>query len=281
MSSLPEFALAGGGRVLLTVPHMDDDVLACGGTLASMADKTRVFVVYATDGRGSPAPVLPWRDAASPDLGDVREREARAALGHLGIPQDQIHFLALPDGRLRSHEPALDSALRELISAIRPAHLLTPFRFDRHPDHLALNRVVTRAWREGAFGNAGLWEYFVYHRWRLLPRGDIRLYIAPDLLSEADIEAHTALKLEALELFRSQTTRFYAWQTRPNLTPELLSRVSREPEVFLRHDRSRPGAKVFTGSVVWIRLAHRLEPFLKRNKDKSVAILRRVSRRHE
>lgn len=262
------------GRVLLAVPHMDDGVLACGGTIARLPDPRQVHVVYATDGSRSPEPLVPWLDHRPTDLERVRADEARAAMGHLGVPPENLHFLGLPDSRLRRHPEALEHSLAELLRRLRPAHLLAPFRYDRNPDHLAVNRAATRLCGKGG-DTPRLSEYFVYYRWRLLPGGDLREYIDPALLLRVETAAVSRRKREALDLFRSQTTRYCPWQTRPNLTPELLDEVSEAPELFLRYDANRPGALVFTRGVPWIRVAHRLEPVLKKRKDQVVALLRR------
>ena len=263
------------GKLVLVAPHMDDDVLACGGTIAQLPQKERIHVVYATDGMASPAPVLPWRDSISPDLGAERMREARTALAVLGIPDENIHFLGLPEGQLKSHVKTLSASLSRLIVQLGPDHILTPFRYDRHADHLALNQVVIAAYQECMY-QAELTEYFVYYRWRLLPTGDIRRYIHPQHLFAVNIEAVSAQKRTALDCFKSQTTRFYAWQHRPNLTNSLLDEVSRMPELFLKYNPSFLGTAIFTGAVPWIRLVHRSEPYLKRRKDAVIAVLNRV-----
>jgi LmbE family N-acetylglucosaminyl deacetylase len=214
------------GVTLIVAPHMDDEVLACGGTIAQLPQKERIHVVYATDGMESPAPVLPWRDAISPDLGVVRMREAKAAMECLGVPEKNIHFLGLPDGQLESYRAELN-------------------------------------------------EYFIYYRSRLLPAGDIRQYIHPQHLVAVNIEAVLAQKRAALDCFKSQTTRFYTWQSRPNLTKPLLDEVSRTPEFFLRYNPSFPGAAIFSRAVPWIRFVHRTEPYLKKRKDHVVAVLNR------
>ena len=261
---------AGSGLIL--VPHMDDEALACGGSIALLPDKTAWHLVYFTDGLGSPDPVLPGRDAISPDLGQIRQAEARAAMALLGVPSANVHFLNLPDGRLRQHQVAVDEAVETWVDTLRPDHVLAPFRYDRHPDHLALNRAATRLAQTGALH---LTEYFVYHHWRLLPTGDVRDYIRPGLLQVIEITAVAQQKRAALDCYKSQTTRFYPWQTRPNLTPGLLDDVSQAPEMFLRYDRRMGGTAVFSHAVPWIRLAHRLEPFLKKRKDRLVARWRR------
>jgi LmbE family N-acetylglucosaminyl deacetylase len=267
---------AGSGLIL--APHMDDEVLGCGGTIALLPDKTNWHVLYATDGMGSPEPVLPWRDKISPDLGQIRQGEAQAALAVLGIPADNIYFLNLPDGRLRQHQSALEKAVTELVARLQPDHLLAPFRYDRHPDHLALNRAATRLMKMSLYQGC-LTEYFVYHHWRMLPTGDVRDYIRPELLVEMDVTAVAPQIRAALDCFKSQTTRFYPWQARPNLTPELLDAVSQEPELFLRYDPVWPGTAVFDRAIPWIRIAHRLEPWLKKRKDRLVAWWRRGIKR--
>jgi LmbE family N-acetylglucosaminyl deacetylase len=263
------------GVVLIAVPHMDDEALACNGTVARLPDKTRIHLVYATDGMKSPEPVLPWRDRISPDLGARRREESVAAMTMLGVPRANITFLELPEGRLEQHEARLTALMRELIGRVRPDHVLAPFRYDRHRDHIAVNRAVTEITSEVS-PRVQLWEYFVYHRWRLLPRRDVREYIRPGQLLEIDISKVSGHKRAALDCFTSQTTQFYPWQSRPNLTPELLDAVSREPELFLKHDPALPGPRIFSSMVWWIRIAHRLESPLKWAKDRLVAVSRRV-----
>ena len=259
------------GTVLIIVPHMDDGVLAVGGTIASTPSKENIHVVYATDGMGSPEPIIPWRDQITPDLGATRMQEAQAAMGYLGVSQEQIHFMALPDGQLNKHRDVLKQRLFRLIEDIQPDVVMLPFRYDRHPDHLAVNKVMTAAAGNGLYRGI-LIEYFVYTNWRLLPERDVRRYIRQELLYEVDTSEACKHKRTALDFFKSQTTRFYSWQLRPNLTPQLLDKVSQSPEYFLRYDAALPGPAIFDRMVPWIQTAHRLEPFLKKRKDQAVAL---------
>jgi LmbE family N-acetylglucosaminyl deacetylase len=267
---------AGSGLVL--APHFDDEVLACGGTLALLPQKAQWHVAYATDGRRSPEPTFPWWDKVDVDLAVVRRDESQAAMACLGIPAANLHFLDLPEGRLAGREAELDRALRSLLGKLQPDHVLVPFRYDRHRDHLALNRVMMRLLDSG-FYSRPLTEYFVYYRSRLLPAGDVRRYIRPALLQTIEITSVTARKRAALECFQSQTTRFFEWQMRPNLTAELLDGVSAEPECFLRYEPARPSSAIFSHAVPWIRAAHWLEPILKKRKDRIMAYWRRAGRR--
>jgi hypothetical protein len=74
------------GVILVIAPHMDDEMLACGATLAALPDKQSVHIIYATDGARSPVPNLPWETQDNPALVAVRMTEAERALAALGIP---------------------------------------------------------------------------------------------------------------------------------------------------------------------------------------------------
>jgi len=258
------------GVVLVVAPHMDDEVLACGGSLAGLPDKNKVYVVYATDGKRSPVRTA---GAPSPDLVAIREGEAREALSVLGIPEPNIRFLGLPDGHLRQYVDRLAQALAGLIHSIQPDQILVPFRYDRHPDHLALNRATAQA--AAQWGSAAkMYEYFVYYRYRLLPGGDIRNFILPDLTINIDTRAWSELKREALLRYRSQTTLFYHWQSRPILPPKRIEEVSQQQEIFLASDPGFPGASVFGKAKTWIRLVHLIEPQVKNGKERLLDLLK-------
>jgi LmbE family N-acetylglucosaminyl deacetylase len=261
------------GTVLVIVPHMDDEVLACGGTIARLPSPAKVHLVYATDGGQAYAPVVPWLDSTSPELSAVRRVEATAALERLGVPPHNLHFLDLPDGRLEHQGPALERAFAELLWKMRPDHVLIPFRYDRHPDHLAVNRAAHTAMRGGC--RAQLFEYFVYYRWRMLRGGDVRRYLRRDAVFAVDIEPVAERKRTALDCFKSQTTSFYPWQDRPILSQTSLDEVCQHPEIFLRHDPALAGAAVFSAARGWIRFVHAFEPTVKRRKDQVMSLMRR------
>lgn len=260
------------GVIVLAIPHMDDEVLACGGTIARLPYKERIHFVYATDGAMSPVPPYSWSGTMSSGLAEVRMGEARNALKVLGVPEENIHFLGFPDSHLASYLNELNQALRRLIHKLQPAYFFIPFRYDRHPDHLALNRSATRVLQLEKHQTQIL-EYFVYYRWRLLPGGDVRKFIQPDQLIKIDTKEYVVQKRKALDCFRSQTTLFFPWQARPVLSEQRLDEVSQLPEYFLKYSPQLQGSKIFTRLRSWIRLVHQLEPPLKRSKDQVVTLL--------
>jgi LmbE family N-acetylglucosaminyl deacetylase len=267
------------GTLIIFAPHMDDEALACGGLIARLSHKERIHIIYATDGMKSPAPILPGIDSISPDLGEVRINESISAMKYLGVPGKNLQFLRLPEANLKKNSSALSGFVLQAIKTINPDIILIPFRYDRHPDHLTINQVVMQASQQSWF-QARLIEYFVYYRWRLLPTGDIRNYIQPDCLIKVDIEEVSRKKRTALDFFESQTTIYYPWQTRPILTPVLLDEECQGPEIFLLHRPSLPGAAVFSKAVLWIKLAHRLEPFLQKWKYLTGAYIKRMVQKY-
>lgn len=265
--------------IVIVAPHMDDEALACGGLIASLPNKDRIHLIYATDGMKSPSPIIAGRDEISPDLGRIRMQESREAMRVLGVPEQNLHFLCLPEAELQQNLSALQRLSHEKIKSIAPEFIFVPFRYDRHFDHLAVNHVVVAAVQGGSL-KAQLIEYFVYYRWRLMPKRDIRRYIKPHVLFKLDTAGVAKQKRRSLDCFTSQTTIYYPWMTRPILTPALLDEECQNPEYFLFAPASLSGTAVFSGPVLWIRLAHRLEPILLRWKYLALSLLKRVFQNH-
>ena len=261
--------------IVIVAPHMDDEALACGGLIARLPYKNRIHIIYATDGMKSPAPIIAGRDEISPNLGRLRMQESIEAMNTLGITEQNLHFLCLPEAQLQQNIVALRDMVREKIKRIAPQHIFIPFRYDRHLDHLAVNHVVTSDIEQGVF-QAQLIEYFVYYRWRLMPKRDIRKYIKPQFLHQLDIANVADQKRQALDCFTSQNTIYYSWQTRPILTSALLDEECQNPEYFLISPASHSGTAVFSNLVPWIRLVHRLEPILLRWKYLTLSLFKRV-----
>ncbi|MDX1740720.1 MAG: PIG-L deacetylase family protein [Rhodothermales bacterium] len=258
------------GRLVVLAPHMDDEVLACGATLATIRDKSNLFVIFATDGSKSPAPEFRWQGQPRSDLPEVRRTEATKALGVLGVKPDQLVFLDLPDGRLHQHVDELYGLLKDHLDHIDPDHILIPFRYDRHPDHLALHAAAKRAGREL---RAQFAEYFVYSRWRLLPGGDIRSFVRDELLVKIDAEPVRDMKLRSLTCYVSQTTCWEAWQQRPILKKERVEFVAGDPERFLLADSAIDDARIFKTWGAVIPVIHFVEPVLKGWKERIKALV--------
>jgi LmbE family N-acetylglucosaminyl deacetylase len=254
------------GDIMIVAPHMDDETLGCGQLLASRRDTHASHVVFATDGAAShdsPQTGAP----SSGELSALRKAEAAQALAVLGVPGANIEFLDFPDGRLGRRIDELAAAISDQTRRRAPAFVFVPFRYDRHPDHLAVNRAVAVAFGSGRI-SAQVVEYFVNWQWRLLRTGDVRDYVVSEDQIRYDSRDAAAKKRSALACYRTQTTRYFDWQRRPILTEALIERVCTAPETFLIQRAGRGGRRALARGRSWVPVAHSLEPALKRWKDR-------------
>jgi len=259
-------------RILIVAPHMDDEVLGCGGVMHMHTDKTQIYCIYATDGARSPAPLLPWTGSIDPHITRRRRHEALEVMDEVGIPRENSIFLDFPDGKLIKNALPFKARLVEQLARIEPAVILVPFRYDLHSDHVAVHRGVRDAVLETAISGV-LLEYFIYFRWRLIESGDVRQMIPASRLLNIDTSAVADKKLATIHLYASQTGIFSDWQEQPILTSRSISERCSEPECFLYSDPHEPLSAIFTGNRLRIVAAHYVERIGKRRKDQLLALL--------
>jgi LmbE family N-acetylglucosaminyl deacetylase len=137
----------GAENVVVLAPHMDDETIGCGGTLAKhRAQGARVQVVFLTDGRGGSSALGAYRGEQRRqkelELVETRKREARNALETLGV-QEQV-FLDAEDGALKS-STSVASSLRRILEERRPDLVYVPFFLEQHPDHWAASALLLDA----------------------------------------------------------------------------------------------------------------------------------------
>jgi LmbE family N-acetylglucosaminyl deacetylase len=178
-----ELVVPRRARLLVVSPHMDDEVLACGGTLLLHKSlESVVRVVHVSDSSvglrepGAAEKVKTTRRAA---MNRVRE-----ALGLHSVAE-----LNFRDTALVRHEAAIAERLVAELKAFSPSQVLCPFPLDAHSDHQACAHAVSAAIR--ATGWQG--EVHAYEVWSAL-----RPTIA------VDIGAVVAEKIELIRLYNSQ-----------------------------------------------------------------------------
>lgn len=119
-----------GERIVVLAPHMDDEVIGCGGTIARhLAGGAAVTVIFLTDGRRG-------------GTATTRKEEARRALTELGV--HQWMYLDAEDGALAA-TPELSAALRRELLTARPEIVYLPFYLEEHPDHRATSALLAAA----------------------------------------------------------------------------------------------------------------------------------------
>ncbi len=265
--NLPPLISELGGELLVLAPHLDDEVLGCGGLLAWWPERERVRVLYATNGRGAENLRLPGAPRRPDlDMGAVRRAESEEALAILGLSPACALRLDVPEFGVRRQRRHVTEAIADALSQ-RPADwLVLPFRYDRHPDHVALYRCAREALR-AAGRPARVLEYVVHYRWRLLPGGDVREACRPERVLDLELGPLGERKARAIRAYRSQTTLFFPWQIKPVLSEDLIREVSTGRERFLRA-RPEDGDRALFRAPRWqLRAVHTVEPWLKTRKE--------------
>lgn len=131
--------------VLVFAPHPDDETLGCGGSIAHHTAMGRnVHIVFLTSGeQGVPG-------TAPEHAGLVREREAEAAAGKLGVTADSVHFLRLPDGGLDPGDRYQFQSVLGIMRQTCPEVVYVPHAADASHDHQQAHLLVWRALEKGA-----------------------------------------------------------------------------------------------------------------------------------
>jgi len=101
----PRIELNEDDRILVLVPHPDDDILSTAGTIQQALEKgIPIRVVFFTNGDFNETSFALYTKNVTLDpvnalrLGETRREEATIAQGILGVNPEQIVFLGYPDG---------------------------------------------------------------------------------------------------------------------------------------------------------------------------------------
>jgi LmbE family N-acetylglucosaminyl deacetylase len=174
------------GRLLLVVPHPDDEALSTGGLLARRAGGAPVTVAAVTDGEAA------YADAG--DLAATRRREQHRSLAVLGQGRARVERLGLPDGAVAAHESALGRVLTDLAGGCEL--VVAPWPLDHHCDHEATGRAAALAARAVGATFAGS----LFWAWHHPPLGTS----PPELVRLSLTTAERRRKTRAIAQHRSQ-----------------------------------------------------------------------------
>ena len=227
------------GTILSIWAHPDDETYLSGSTMAAAAAAgQRVVCVSATAGELGTDDPGAWPPER---LGRLRRWEAAAAMAVLGVAEHRL--LGFPDGGLAELPEARGTAaVSELLDEVRPDTVLTfgPDGQTFHPDHLAVHRWVTAAWRQrgrrerlllSTSTAAHLAEFGgFYEQWGVFMTADRPTPAAEDDLALHLLARGAALdqKLAALSAMASQTSA-----ARARLGPDLYAAMAAE-EAFVQ-----------------------------------------------
>jgi LmbE family N-acetylglucosaminyl deacetylase len=185
-------------RILLLVPHPDDEVVGCAAALRrAQAEGAACFALYLTTGVPAPEALWPWQRRRHAARVARRRAEALEAAARLGL--EPLAFQPWPTRTLKSH---LDEALA-LVEAAVAEHAIdaiwVPAWEGAHQDHDVANclaarfspRLPVREFAEYSFAG-----------------GEVRAqrFFAPNGSEEVILldAAERRLKRECLALYRSE-----------------------------------------------------------------------------
>jgi LmbE family N-acetylglucosaminyl deacetylase len=126
--------ILAGRRPLILAPHPDDESLGCGGLIAAAcAGGLAPVIAMLTDGAASHPGSRSFPPAR---LAALRESEARDAVAHLGLPEENLVFLREPDTKLAPHGPIIER-LMDIVAEQHCQLIIAPWSGDPHCDHEA------------------------------------------------------------------------------------------------------------------------------------------------
>jgi LmbE family N-acetylglucosaminyl deacetylase len=159
LCALPE--LLGTSAIVVLAPHPDDESLACGGLIAeARAGGRRVIVVFVSDGTGSHPNSVAYPPVL---LKALREEEAKHACTELGVGEEDLLFLGLPDRSVPHSGVDADravAAIIERVDTIAARSLFVTWRHDPHCDHQATYQLAREVQKRRS--QLRLFEYVVW-----------------------------------------------------------------------------------------------------------------------
>lgn len=157
-SAGPSLLPPAARRVLVLVPHPDDEAIGAGGLMALLAERgADVAAILVTDGEATIG-----ASRAPAEVGRRRRAEFVRSVAVLG---GRVHTtLALPDGEVAEHRDRLIAAVHATLGEFTPELVLAPWPLEAHPDHRAVAEAAAEAlllagWSSGGGPAPRLWTY--------------------------------------------------------------------------------------------------------------------------
>lgn len=143
ITSLSQLGIKPDSRVLVLMPHPDDEAVFVSGLLKKLTRaKVATRLVTLTEGEASS---LRYGLKPEDDLAEARKKELKKALHVLGV-SDYAHT-NFPDGGLRKNFRQLTQFVKNQVKNYQPTHTLTlePDGIYGHADHISLTEAVDLA----------------------------------------------------------------------------------------------------------------------------------------
>lgn len=172
-------------NVLIVAPHMDDEIIACGGVMQQYLKKNaRITVVFMTDGSEGNPNYEPLK------LAKLRKEESRNACGLLGVTD--LVFIDNIEKNFKNNKGNRNT-IKDLVKEKAIDAIFYPMAFDGNRDHVTTSLIVLDALKEMSL-NLNLYGYCVWSP------------LIPTLTVKIDDEIEQ--KIAAMKLFNTQLEQF-------------------------------------------------------------------------
>lgn len=184
-----------GRRLVVIVPHPDDEIFGCAGLLQNWAkEASETVIVYVTSGDASHGYQLADEKA---ELARIRRMESQKAMAELelGLPLTVMH-LELSDSQVASQSDRLKGRLRSVVDA--NSIVIAPYDEDGHADHNAIGACARALAAEVGF------EVHFYPIWLWFWRGPQSRELQMDFCKLSMNPKQLERKVRAIDRFDSQ-----------------------------------------------------------------------------
>lgn len=182
-------------EILAIGAHPDDIELGLGGCLAKHAEKKDgISVLILSRGeKGVSDDKLEYKEKSDILKGEMRENETKNALKLLGIKEENIKILGLPDSGIIIDEKIVEEVYKHT-TKVNPDIIYTHHFEDEHLDHVSTSLITLHAGRK--IKNILFYE-----------SPSTRTSFSPNYF--VDIAAYIQKKVEALKIHETQAGKEY------------------------------------------------------------------------
>lgn len=179
---------------LFVLAHPDDEIYSCAFIQELIQNDKDVHVVYVTSG-----------DYQGAEQGPIRETEALKSMSTLGVTEEKVHFLRIPERQLMSKVGDLLEILAKKCEGVSPDCIVTHDFEGGHNGHDAVSFVAAQA---AAQYSLALYVFPAYHGWpeKRLYNQFVSPRQATDTLALTD--KTKSLKNQIIDIHKSQTKFF-------------------------------------------------------------------------
>jgi len=184
-------------KVLVIAPHLDDEVLGCGGTMAKLEESgNEVNVVIITNGFVG-APHLYDKES-------LKKTRNEAVNAHKRLKVNKTIFWDYPATNLRNFQTSrIAESLTDLFSELKPDIIFIPHRGDIHEDHKIVfdcSLVASRPVNQFLIKEIYAYETLSETEWAAPYSSEIFFPTFYNVISENQLSS----KIAAMKLYESQ-----------------------------------------------------------------------------